>query len=71
MRSEILFRDEEGRQWKVMRTAVRLDCVAMLKFVSDAGEQRSCEVIALDDDTWASLPERACRSLVRAARPVD
>jgi hypothetical protein len=71
VRAEILFRDEEGRQWKVVRAAGRIECVATLKFVSDAGEQRSCEVIALDDETWATLPERACRSLVRVARPVD
>jgi hypothetical protein len=69
MRVEIAFSDEQGRRWKVTRGAGRLDCVATLNFVSDTGEQRSCEVILLDDDTWESLPERACRSLIRAARP--
>jgi hypothetical protein len=39
-----------------------------LDFVSEAGERRTCEVVPLEDQSWADLNEGAWQSLLATAR---
>ena len=61
----IVFWDEKGVRWTVTRQLVPASGVARLEFQSDAGEQRSCDVIPLDEQTWGELNELAWQMLLR------
>jgi hypothetical protein len=64
----IEFRDAGRVRWTVTRSPTGQAGLVKLDFVSEDGERRTCEVVPLEDESWAELNDGAWQSLLATAR---